>query len=76
MSAGPRSAKPSRPPGRFPLWGGLVLPAAALWGTVIGLGLGVYFGNPAIGAAIGAGLGVGIGLALLAAAIVIASSKL
>jgi hypothetical protein len=69
-------AGPSRPPGRFPRWGGLVLPAAALWGTVIGLALGVYFGNPAIGAAIGAGLGVGIGLALLAAAIVIASSRL
>lgn len=65
-----------RPPSSFPRWGGLVLPASALWGTVIGLGLGVAFGNPAIGAAIGAGLGVGIGLALLAAAIVIASKKL
>lgn len=59
----------------FPTWGALALPAAALWGTVIGLGLGLWLGNWAIGAAIGAGLGIGIGLALLAAAIVVASSR-
>ena len=77
MSAGRRhGAGGARAPGRFPRWGSIVLPAAALWGTVIGLGLGVWLGNPAIGAAIGAGLGVGIGLALFAAAIVIASHRL
>jgi hypothetical protein len=70
-------AKPSRrrPKSDFPFWGVLALPGCALWGTVIGLLIGMYLGNAAIGAAIGAGLGVGIGLALLAAAIVIASTK-
>lgn len=64
-----------RPPGAFPLWGALALPAGALWGTLLGLVIGAFFGSAGIGAAIGAGLGVGIGLSLLAAAIVIASSK-
>jgi len=73
MAEDPRAR---RPPSAFPLWGALALPAAALWGTVLGLFVGVFFGNAAIGAAIGAGLGVGIGMALLAAAIVIASGKL
>jgi hypothetical protein len=64
-----------RPPSAFPRWGALALPACALWGTVLGLFTGAFFGNAAIGTAIGAGLGVGVGLALLAAAIVIASAK-
>jgi uncharacterized membrane protein len=65
-----------RPPSNFPFWGVLALPACALWGTLIGVLVGFLFGNPAIGAAIGAGLGVGLGLSLLAAAIVIASTKI
>jgi uncharacterized membrane protein len=65
-----------RRPSSFPRWGSIVLPAGALWGTVIGLGLGAWFGNPLIGTAIGAGLGVGVGLTLFAAAVVIASKDL
>ncbi|HEY7672758.1 MAG TPA: hypothetical protein VIC71_11115 [Gammaproteobacteria bacterium] len=64
-----------KPTPAFPRWGAIALPAAALWGTVLGLFIGAYFGNLAIGAAIGAGLGIGIGLALFAAAIVIASAR-
>ena len=60
----------------FPLWGTLAIPAGLLWGTVLGAGLGLLFGNLAIGALIGAGLGVGLGLTLFAAAIVIASGRL
>jgi hypothetical protein len=72
----PEPAPPRRrPESHFPFWGVLALPACALWGTVIGLATGMYLGNAAIGGAIGAGLGVGIGLALLAAAIVVASTK-
>jgi len=71
MSHEPRTRRESK----FPFWGTIALPGCALWGTVIGLGVGFLLGNPAIGAAIGAGLGIGIGLALLAAAIVVASSK-
>ena len=69
---------PTRPPEdkrAFPRWGGIVLPACALWGTLLGVVAGKLLGNTAIGAAIGAGLGVGLGLALFAAAIVIASRK-
>lgn len=59
----------------FPLWGSLAIPAALLWGAVLGCGAGLLFGNLLIGALIGAGLGVGIGFAVFAAAIVIASGK-
>lgn len=65
-----------RRPSSFPRWGSIVLPAGALWGTVIGLGIGALLGNPLIGTAIGAGLGVGVGLTLFAAAIVIASKDI
>jgi len=59
----------------FPLWGSLAIPAGLLWGTVLGCGVGLLFGNLVIGAMIGAGLGVGIGFTVFAAAIVIASGK-
>jgi len=59
----------------FPLWGTLAIPGGLLWGTALGAGAGLYFGNLAIGALIGAGLGIGTGLAVFAAAIVIASGK-
>jgi hypothetical protein len=71
-------AGPRQPPNRkraFPPWGGIALPACVLWGTLIGVLAGKYFGNTAIGAAIGAGLGVGIGLVLFAAAVVVASRR-
>ena len=68
------SKGPQRKPG-FPLWGSIAIPAGRLWGTVLGAGAGLLFGNFVIGALIGAGLGVGVGLTLFAAAIVIASSK-
>ena len=61
---------------RFPFWGTIAIPAGLLWGTALGAGAGLVFGNIVIGALIGAGLGVGIGFALFAAAIVIASGKL
>jgi hypothetical protein len=64
------------PPSSFPRWGSLVLPGFALWGTLLGLCVGWYFGNAAIGTAIGAGLGVGIGFALFAAAVVIGSKDI
>lgn len=62
--------------GKFPLWGSLAIPAGALWGTALGVVIGLWFGNVVIGAAIGAGLGIGIGLTLFAAAIVVASNKI
>jgi hypothetical protein len=68
--------KQARPHKGFPLWGTIAIPAGLLWGTALGAGAGLYFGNVAIGALIGAGLGVGIGFTLFAAAIVIASGKL
>jgi hypothetical protein len=46
-----------------------------LWGTALGAGAGLLFGNLLIGALIGAGIGIGAGLTVFAAAIVIASSK-
>lgn len=58
----------------FPFWGLIAIPAGALWGPVIGSGLGYLFGNLLIGAAIGAGIGIGVGLSLFAAAVVKASS--
>jgi hypothetical protein len=61
------------PPKTFPFWGTIAIPAGLLWGTLLGAGAGLLFGNLLIGALIGAGLGVGIGLTLFAAAIVIAS---
>jgi hypothetical protein len=68
------STKRTRPEG-FPLWGTIAIPAGLLWGTALGAGLGLLFGNVVIGALIGAGLGVGTGLAVFAAAIVIASGR-
>jgi len=63
------------PPSAFPLWGTIAIPGGLLWGTALGAGAGLLFGNLAIGALIGAGLGIGIGLTVFAAAIVIASGK-
>jgi hypothetical protein len=63
-----------RAPG-FPFWGTIAIPAGLLWGTALGAGAGLLFGNLAIGALIGAGLGVGVGFAVFAAAIVIASGR-
>ena len=57
----------------LPRWGGIALPACALWGALLGVVAGIAFGNILIGGAIGAGLGVGIGIIVLAAAIVKAS---
>ena len=71
--------EPTKPPARrsgFPLWGSIAIPAGLLWGTALGAGTGLYFGNIAIGALIGAGLGIGIGFTVFAAAIVVASAKL
>lgn len=62
--------------GGLPLWGGLAVPACALWGALLGVLSGLAFGNVMIGGAIGAGLGVGIGIVVLAAAIVKASHHL
>lgn len=60
---------------QFPFWGTIAIPAGALWGPVIGGGIGYLFGNVLIGAAIGAGIGVSVGLSLFAAAVVVASSR-
>jgi hypothetical protein len=60
----------------FPFWGAIAIPAGALWGPVVGGGVGWFFGNLLIGAAIGAAIGIGVGLSLFAAAVVIASAKL
>jgi hypothetical protein len=60
----------------FPFWGTIAIPGGLLWGTALGAGAGLLFGNVFIGALIGAGLGVGIGFTIFAAAIVIASGKL
>ena len=68
------TSKAPRPKG-FPFWGTIAIPAGLLWGTLLGCGAGLLFGNLVIGALIGAGLGVGIGFTLFAAAIVIASGK-
>ena len=62
-------------PKAFPFWGAIAIPAGLLWGTLLGCGAGLLFGNLVIGALIGAGLGVGVGFTLFAAAIVIASGK-
>jgi hypothetical protein len=71
--------QPNPPPQRqrqgFPLWGTLAIPAGLLWGTALGAGAGLLFGDLLIGALIGAGLGIGVGLTLFAAAIVIASGR-
>jgi hypothetical protein len=60
----------------FPFWGAIAIPAGALWGPLLGGGVGYLAGDMFIGAAIGAALGIGLGLSLFAAAVVIASSKL
>ena len=67
--------KASRPQPAFPLWGTLAIPGGLLWGTALGAGCGLLFGNLVIGAMIGAGIGIGVGLTVFAAAIVIASAK-
>ncbi len=69
-----RSNRPSREPS-FPGWGAAALPVGIVVGIVLGGGLGAYFGIPGIGAAIGAALGVSAGMALLAAAVVTASTR-
>jgi hypothetical protein len=66
----------SKPRPGFPIWGSLAIPAGILWGTALGILVGLWLGNVLIGAAIGAGLGVGIGLVLFAAAVVVASANL
>ena len=66
--------RPQRKSG-FPFWGTIAIPAGLLWGTALGAGAGLLFGNIVIGALIGAGLGLGVGLTLFAAAIVIASAR-
>lgn len=58
----------------FPFWGAIAIPAGALWGPVVGAGIGWLAGNVLIGAAIGAGIGIGVGLSVFAAAVVVASS--
>jgi hypothetical protein len=65
----------AKPAGAFPFWGAIAIPAGALWGPLLGGGIGYLCGNFLIGAAIGAGIGVGVGLAVFAAAVVVASSK-
>lgn len=69
--------QPNPPPQRkgFPFWGTIAIPAGLLWGTALGAGAGLLFGDVRIGALIGAGLGVGIGFTVFAAAIVIASTR-
>ena len=59
----------------FPGWGAAALPAGVLMGLMFGGGLGAYFGIPGIGAAVGAAIGISVGMALLAAAVVTASSR-
>ena len=59
----------------FPGWGAVALPASVVLGVVLGGGLGGYFGIPGIGAAVGAAIGVSVGMALLAVAVVTASSR-
>ena len=69
--------EPTKPPrAGFPFWGTIAIPAGILWGTALGAGAGIVFGNLAIGALIGAGLGVGVGLTVFAAAIVVASGRI
>jgi hypothetical protein len=68
------ASTPQRKSG-FPLWGTIAIPAGLLWGTALGAGAGLLFGNLVIGALIGAALGIGVGLTLFAAAIVIASAR-
>jgi hypothetical protein len=60
----------------FPFWGAIAVPAGALWGPVVGAGVGWFFGDFLIGAAIGAAIGISVGLSLFAAAVVIASAKI
>jgi hypothetical protein len=64
-----------QPPHNFPLWGSIAIPAGVLWGTLLGVAAGAFFGNILIGGLIGAGLGIGIGLTLFAAAVVSVSDK-
>ena len=59
----------------FPGWGAAGLPAGVILGVILGAVLGGYFGVPGIGAAIGAAIGVSGGMALLAAAVVTASTR-
>ena len=59
----------------FPPWGVAGIPLSVVLGLAAGAGLGSWFGIAGIGAIIGAAVGVGAGMALLAAAIVIASTR-
>ena len=59
----------------FPGWGAVVLPGGLALGVLLGWGLGMYFGIPGIGVAIGSAVGISVGIALLAAAVVIASTR-
>ena len=59
----------------FPRWGVAGIPACVLAGLAAGAGLGAFFGIPGIGMIIGAAVGVSAGMALLAAAIVTASTR-
>lgn len=59
----------------FPVWGVAGIPVGVFIGMAAGGGVGVWFGSPGIGAIVGAAMGVSAGMALLAAAIVIASTR-
>ena len=59
----------------FPRWGAAGLPVGVIVGIAAGAGVGSYFDIPGIGAIIGAAVGVSGGMALLAAAIVTASTR-
>ncbi len=59
----------------FPGWGLACVPAGIFVGVLAGFALGAWFGVPGVGAIIGVALGVSVGMALLAAAIVVASSR-
>ena len=59
----------------FPRWGAAGLPVGVAVGIAAGAAVGGYFDIPGIGAIIGAAVGVCGGMALLAAAIVTASTR-
>ena len=69
-----RGGPPTKRP--FPLWGSLAIPGGILWGTLLGVVAGMYFGNAIIGAPpYRRGLGRGAGACCCSPrAIVIASA--
>ena len=79
MNRAPEQQTGSRREKIFPGWGAAALPAGVVMGLMFGGGLGAYFGIPgigvAVGAAVGAAVGISVGMALLAAAVVTASSR-